>query len=120
MIFVTSQIGFASPQKYVFVSFSMPESLLKSVFNEAASMEIPVILNGLVEDNMRKTMSKLFQLSQRHPELSIQIDPNAFEKYHIENVPALVIDNGTNYDVLFGNMALRDGLQYLKEKGEVR
>lgn len=104
----------------VFVSFSMPGDLIDAVFKDASSHEIPVYLNGLIEDDMRKTLSRIFEYSQKYPSLAVQIDPFAFEKYHIDRVPALVVDKGNQFDVLYGNITIEDGLLWLKRKGDVR
>lgn len=104
----------------VFVSFSMPKDLIEAVFKDASQHEISVYLNGLIDDDMRKTLSHIFEYSQKYPNLSVQIDPFAFEKYHIDRVPALVVEQGDKFDVLYGNLAIDDGLLWLKRKGEVR
>lgn len=104
----------------VFVSFSMPQHLMDEVFKEASSHNIPVTLNGLIDDDFRKTLSSLLVFSKKYPNLSVQIDPYAFEKYHIDKVPALVVDNGTQFDVLYGNVKIEEGILWLKRKGEAR
>jgi conjugal transfer pilus assembly protein TrbC len=106
--------------KSVFVSFSMPKDLIEAVFKDASSHEISVYLNGLIEDDMRKTLSKIFEYSQKYPNLSVQIDPFAFEKYHIDRVPALVVEQGNQFDVLYGNVRIDDALLWLNRKGDVR
>lgn len=104
----------------VFVSFSMPKDLIEAVFKDASSHDVPVYLNGLIEDDMRKTLSRIFEYSQKYPKLSVQIDPFAFEKYHIDRVPALVVEQGNQFDVLYGNVTIDDGLLWLKRKGDVQ
>ncbi|MBN9229578.1 MAG: type-F conjugative transfer system pilin assembly protein TrbC [Legionella sp. 40-6] len=104
----------------VFVSFSMPNDLLEAVFKDASNHEIPVYLKGLIEDDMRKTLSRIFEYSQKYPNLSVQIDPFAFEQYGIDRVPALVVAKGNQFDVLYGNVTIDDGLLWLKRKGDVR
>lgn len=104
----------------VFVSFSMPKDLIEAVFKDASSHDVPVYLNGLIDDDMRKTLSRIFEYSQKYPNLSVQIDPVAFEQYGIDRVPALVVAKGNQFDVLYGNVAIDDGLLWLKRKGDVR
>lgn len=93
---------------------------MDEVLKDASNHNLSVTLNGLIDDDMRKTLSKLFEFSKKYPNLSVQIDPNAFEKYHIEKVPALVVDNGTHFDVLYGNVKIEEGLLWLKRKGDAR
>lgn len=101
----------------VFVSFSMPEQLLSETLAESARLQIPALLRGLVDNSMPKTVEKIVSLSKKIPNLNLQIDPTAFEKYGIQQVPALVVDNGQVFDVLYGNLALRDGLLKIAESG---
>lgn len=104
----------------VFISFSMPNALIEAICQEAANHDTPVYLNGLIDDDMRKTLSRIFKYSQKFPNLSVQIDPFAFEQYGIDRVPALVVANDNQFDVLYGNVRMDDGLLWLKRKGDVR
>lgn len=119
LAFVLTQPGFCLTSS-VFVSFSMPNDLIDAVFKDASSHDIPVYLNGLIEDDMRKTLSRIFEYSQKYPNLSVQIDPYAFEKYHIDRVPAFVVAQGDTFDTLYGNVTIDEGLLWLKRKGDVR
>lgn len=114
-----SVFSFASTT-VVFVSFSMPQNLMDEVFKDASNHNVSVTLNGLIDDDFRKTLSGLFEFSKKYPNLSVQIDPYAFEKYHIDKVPALVVDDGVHHDVLYGNVKIEDGLLWLKRKGDVQ
>lgn len=53
----------------LFVSFSMPESLLFSLSDEAASYKIPVVINGLIEGILKKPLRLFlsFMLRQKNP-----------------------------------------------------
>lgn len=97
----------------VFVSFSMPEVLLKQTLAEASSYQIPVLLNGLIDNSMAKTAEKLMVLTETMPDLTLQIDPTAFERFGIHQVPALVVAEGRRFDVLTGNLQIREGLYRL-------
>lgn len=110
----------ADVTKQVFISFSMPEQLIDEVLKEAETQKVTVVLNGLIDDDFRKTMSKLFELSQAYPQVSVQLDPLAFDKYHIDAVPALVVDNGKTFDVVMGNLSLESGLALIKQRGDLK
>ena len=47
MLYALAGTLHASPNVQVFVSFSMPENLLKQTLSESARLHIPAILNGL-------------------------------------------------------------------------
>ncbi len=105
-------------QSYVFVSFSMPDSLLRATFNEAYELNIPVIFKGLYHNDLKQTMHKIYELDEQDTE--VLIDPRLFSKYSIRVVPALVRDLGGCVDVLYGNLALSAGLKILEAQGECR
>ena len=89
----------AALRAQVFVSFSMPETLLKQTLKESACFRIPAILNGLHQNSMPATMKKIMELSKEIPQLNLQIDPTAFERFAITQVPALVVEK----DNIFGS-----------------
>ncbi len=113
---VTEVMG--SPTAQVFVSFSMPEHLLQQTLNESARLNIPAVLNGLIDNSMPTTVQRIQALSKTIPNLNLQIDPTAFERFGIQQVPALVVDNGKAFDVLYGNLSLSDGLLRIAEHGD--
>jgi conjugal transfer pilus assembly protein TrbC len=102
----------------VFVSFSMPNQLLSAVLTESARLQIPAILNGLIDNSMPKTVQRIQQLSKIVPNLNLQIDPTAFERFGIKQVPALVVDNGKEFDVLYSNVSIQEGLLKMAGHGD--
>lgn len=108
----------ASTQNLLFVSFSMPEKLMTQTLKDAATHKVPVLLNGFVEDSMPKTIKKIMYYTKKVPELSIQIDPESFQKYQIKKVPALVSDNGHVFDVVYGNNRLDTLIDKIKSRGD--
>ena len=101
----------------VFVSFSMPERLLEETLAESARLHIPANLNGLVNDSMPETIAKIVALTERVPDLSLQIDPTAFERYGIQQVPALVVEHGDCFDVIYGTRTLTENLNRIERSG---
>lgn len=102
----------------VFVSFSMPPQLLKQTLIEAASLHLPVLLNGLVNNSMPETIQAMQDLSAEIKGVSIAIDPVSFDEFKISQVPALVVSLESTHDVVYGNLALIEGLKLISEKGE--
>ncbi len=107
-------------EKRLFVSFSMPESLLRQSFEAAERLHVTVVLNGLMDNSMPKTALKLSEMTARYPELSIQIDPVAFEDFGIDAVPTIVVSKGKIFDVVRGNLALSDALVLIHERGDLK
>lgn len=110
----------ASPEHRVFVSFSMPDHLLEETLLDATHHHMPVVLNGFYHDSMPETFMKIFELSKKIPDLSMQIDPTAYERYRIHQVPALVADNQQSFDVIFGNITIERGLEEIARFGDTR
>ena len=107
----------AKPVAHVFVSFSMPKVLLLQTLNESARLNIPAYLNGLYENSMEKTAKKLQELAKDAPDLNLFIDPTLFERFDIKQVPALVVVKNERFDVLYGNLSLKNGLQRIADSG---
>ncbi|AOU90889.1 type-F conjugative transfer system pilin assembly protein TrbC [Legionella anisa] len=106
-------------QLSVFVSFSMPETLLRETLKESAQRNIPAYLNGLYRDSMSETALKVMALNKRIPNLNMAIDPTLFERFGIQKVPALVVDDGKAFDVIYGHLTIQEGLARMAGRGEV-
>lgn len=112
-----SMTSFAKPNAYVFVSFSMPNELLVETLKDSSRLHIPALLNGLYHNSMSETAKQIMQLTKEIPSLQLQIDPNAFERFAIRNVPALVVKHENCFDVIYGNLPLAEGLSRIAQKG---
>lgn len=108
----------AAPTAEVFVSFSMPKNLLEQTLEECARLKVPAYLTGLYHDSMPETAMKIMDMSKRVPGLNLQIDPTRFERFGIQQVPALVVVNDTAFDVIYGHLSIRDGLLRITSRGD--
>lgn len=117
-ILISSNASMAMATVHVFVSFSMPEPLLVQTLEEANNLNLPVYINGLHKNSMKKTAKKIMTYSKLVPDLNLQIDPTLFEKYDIHQVPAVVADNGQVFDVIYGNLKLKEALSRIVSEGE--
>ena len=119
----------------LFVSFSMPEPLLFSLADEAATYNIPLVVNGLVDGDFKKTIDTFARLTANAKKQSltfqgISIDPVWFQQFHIESVPALVVTTrpetcdaqtvciNQSFDVVYGNAHIKKGLELIAERGD--
>jgi len=118
LIGAISQSALAKTQYQVFVSFSMPNRLLEETLRDAAHHGIPVLLNGFVTDSMRDTAVKIFELTKKVPNCSMQIDPTAFERYGITQVPAFVAVNQKSFDVVLGNITMERAMDEVTRFGD--
>ena len=111
----------------LFVSFSMPKSLLFGLADEGSRFGIPLI----------KTVDTFYKLNQKASKErlnfeGISIDPFWFQELHIEKVPALVVIKRPStcmphtpcplqkFDVVYGNSKVVDSLKLIAQKGELR
>jgi len=89
--------GLGYPPPLIFVSFSIPEEDLRGLLREAAKTGSPVVLRGMVDNSMKRTVERLGALlgkdtaSSSEPSPSIAIDPTLFERFKIDHVPAFVL-----------------------------
>lgn len=119
----------------LFVSFSMPDSLLFALANEAALFNIPVVINGLIDGDFKKTIETFKHLNteakKQHLNFKgVSIDPVWFTQFQIKSVPALVVTERSNtctpekdcvnqpFDVVYGNASLKNALELIAEKGD--
>ena len=62
---------------------------------------------------MEETLKKIMAFSVDIPDLQMQIDPTAFERYDILQVPAVVVSDGDDFKVMYGNVSLEESLRRL-------
>jgi conjugal transfer pilus assembly protein TrbC len=78
------------PQLLVFVSLSMPEGSLRRLVDQAEQVRARLILRGLKDGSMVKTAAAVRQLLGNR-KASIQIDPQAFDRFGVNQVPTFVL-----------------------------
>lgn len=105
----------------VFVSFSMPPDELKQRVQDAAALNIPVVIRGMVNGDMRATANAVAGLVKESNTGGVQIDPVTFRKYDISAVPVLIVacgNQGDKVDRLQGDLTLRQALKRVAEAGD--
>ena len=90
----------------------MPEASLKSLAQEAERYQAILVLRGLVNDSFKETAQAL-----QHLGLSAQINPEAFDRHHINQVPTFVWldDNDQERACLKGNVTLAFAQQKFRD-----
>lgn len=88
------------PPPLVFISLSIPEDSLRPLLGDAARMGSRLVLRGLVENSMQRTVERLGELlgggrlggtATDHPLPPFAIDPTLFERFGVDKVPAFVL-----------------------------
>lgn len=120
----------ASGQVFIFISSSMPQTSLIQWFNQAEKIHASLIIRGFVNNSLPQTKKWVEQLTaQNNKKGGVEIDPRMFDRYHIEEVPAVVVTNNASYcpptmscmppgfDVVYGNVSLPSALRSIAERG---
>ncbi|MEN4051964.1 type-F conjugative transfer system pilin assembly protein TrbC [Serratia marcescens] len=101
-----------------FLSSSLPEKDLVPLMQAAEKHHLPVYFRGLINNDMKTTATYIQYLVGKYHITGINIDPLRFERYGINKVPALVQRCGENFDVVYGNVNLNQGLDIIARRGQ--
>jgi type-F conjugative transfer system pilin assembly protein TrbC len=90
---------------YVFISLGMPHQLVCSYLEEAKNKrEIQVVLRGITSEGLRETIKKLAQCGSELPR--IIIDPLLFQRFSIQQVPAVVAVGANGFNKITGSVSI--------------
>ena len=111
----------------VMVSFSMPDSVLKSYADQASDAGATLVLRGLYEESMAKTADKIKSLGIH---TTWEVDPPLFRKFQVKHVPVTLLVNAeaaakmendcapdVSYLRVDGDVSIRQALQIMRLKG---
>jgi len=99
---------------FVFVSFSMPKASLIELNKQAQKYNATLVMRGIYKNSFREMRKKILEISPDG--LSINIDPKAFEKYDVKQVPTFVlVEDDKEINRLSGNVSLRYAYEKLSE-----
>jgi type-F conjugative transfer system pilin assembly protein TrbC len=80
---------------YVFISFSLPKTMLDNLVIQARLAKAPLVLRGFYQESILKTRQKLQTLVKKgKPPPVTLIDPTLFERFNVTQVPAYVVTKG--------------------------
>lgn len=115
----------------LFLSFTSIESeIVNQYVLQATKYGIPIVLRGFVKNSYKETANYIRRLQLSYPELVILIDPPAYEKYQITEVPALVVTkaNATplkdgcafagDYTKVSGQVSIQAMLDYIRRNSK--
>jgi conjugal transfer pilus assembly protein TrbC len=118
-------------EKYVFVSFAMPEHSLKEIIKQAKQYEFVPVLRGFKEGSYKKTIEALDHII-KETGYGVIIDPEIYKEFDIKLIPAFVIAEPKaqclpntscrlrNFNRLSGNVTVQFAKQKLfSEKGSL-
>lgn len=84
----------------MFVSFTMPAESLKRIVAQVSQVGGTVVLNGFKNNSWKDTAIAIKDLDEKRG--NVVVNPNAFAKYKIKAVPALVLAKPEAIDQLDG------------------
>ncbi|HFJ2162844.1 TPA: type-F conjugative transfer system pilin assembly protein TrbC [Salmonella enterica] len=103
-----------------FISFSIPEEGLKRMLGETRRYGIPATLRGMQDNDLKATADAVLSLVKDGVTDGVQIDPTLFTTYDIRSVPALVVYCRQGYDVIRGNLRVKQALEKVAIAGDCR
>lgn len=110
----------------IFVSLGMPEQSLRLWAKQAAHLHIPLRIRGFYKDSLEKTTQKSFELFGKDNLAGLLIDPESFENYNLQAVPAVVLALASRkipetipplFEVVYGDTSLEAALELMARKG---
>jgi conjugal transfer pilus assembly protein TrbC len=82
----------------VFVSFTMPRESLKRAIAEANRVGGVVVMRGFKDGSVKATAQAINELGEASG--NVQINPNAFTKYRVHAVPAVVLAKPEGFEAV--------------------
>ena len=113
-----SQDGKPRQGALYFVSFSIPEEGLKRMLGETRHYGIPATLRGMVNNDLKTTAEAVLSLVKDGATDGVQIDPTLYTQYSIRSVPSLVVRCQAGYDVVRGNIHVKQALEKVAQTGD--
>ena len=108
----------AGPGLLVFVSLSMPQPTLQRLVDQAARAKATLILRGFAGGSLRDTVSRVQTLiGDRH--VSVQIDPQAFDRFAVTQVPTFVLIRDGTRPLSCASGSCAPPQLYLRTMGDV-
>jgi type-F conjugative transfer system pilin assembly protein TrbC len=101
----------------IFASFSMPPRSVKGWMQEGSKAQTPVIIRGLINNSFKATIEKMAELAADN-QGGVQLDPTLFQRYQITQVPAVVVTNNDDFDVIYGDVKLSYALQKIADQND--
>ena len=110
----------------IFVSLGMPEQSLRLWAEQAVHLNIPLRIRGFYKDSLQKTTEKSFALFGKDNLAGLLVDPESFENYAIQAVPAVVLALAPReipekipplFEVVYGDTSLDAALTLITRQG---
>lgn len=105
---------------HVFISFSAPLETWKSYSHELEEINGAFVLRGLPGSSFKELALRIKNLKESGVRAPIYIDPETFHRFHITEIPAIVLEKGKSNDRISGNIPILTALRLFKETGDLK
>ncbi len=103
---------------FIFVSFSMPQNLLKNYDDIARKLGAKLVIRGLKDNSFKETIQYLKNVKTSG--IMVDIDPTLFERFNVNLVPSFVLSDGHSYDKLVGSISIVYALEKFANEGDLK
>ncbi len=107
-----------TPSLLIFVSFSMPETTLARLVDQAARSSATLVLRGLTESSLKRTVARVQQLIGIR-KVAFQIDPQSFERFSVLQTPTFVLIRAGAQPVSCGEAQCLSNESFVSVSGDV-
>jgi len=117
------------PALQIFVSSSMPKSLLRDYAKEASIYGGVLVFRGLPKGSMIKLTELVRDISDEDYPAAMQIDDESFAMYGVDLVPAIILSQNEGFgqierqipkhDKIYGNVPIRYALESFAKRGKL-
>ena len=117
------------PALQIFVSSSMPKSLLRDYAKEASIYGGVLVFRGLPKGSMIKLTELVRDISDEDYPAAMQIDDESFTMYGVDSVPAIILSQNAGFgqidkqiqehDKIYGNVPIRYALESFAKSGKL-
>ena len=117
------------PALQIFVSSSMPKSLLRDYAKEASVYGGVLVFRGLPKGSMIKLTELVRDISDEDYPAAMQIDDESFAMYGVDSVPAIILSQNEGFgqierqipkhDKIYGNVPIRYALESFAKSGNL-
>lgn len=107
------------PALYIFISFSLGDLALLHLAEEAKEYGATLVLRGLKEGSLRKTIASLQKILLKTSQ-GVLIDPELFNRFSITTVPTFILSQAKAFDRLCGHVSFIYALETFAREGDLK
>lgn len=108
----------AGPGLFIFVSLTIPRATLQRLVDQAARAKATIVIRGFANGSLRDTVAQVQGLIGKQ-QVAIQIDPLAFDRFAISQVPSFVLVRDGTRPVACASGSCAPADSFLRSTGDV-